>query len=113
MGPDEPSRHHRVVREAVDPLAPEAHRARARGERAHETGKEGRLARPVRTEDPEDLAPGHIEVDAFEGEETVETLRQAADRKDRLSGHSPPSPAGAGRAAADPKGREGPWARKA
>jgi hypothetical protein len=68
-----------VSGEAVEGLAVEAHGARLVLQGAANAVDEGAFARAVGADQAEALALGHVEVDAFEGDEAAEALGQAFD----------------------------------
>ena len=65
---DDSSLHHRMIRKAFDAFASEPDLAGCRLERADQAGKERRLAGAIGSDDPEDVARHHVEVDQSESE---------------------------------------------
>ena len=83
----------------------DAQHPRARGEQSAEHAKRGGLARPVRPEQPEDLAPRDVEAHPIDGREAPEALDQIGHLDDRTARgrrrvrkHDLPAPLGRERA---------------
>ena len=93
----DPERRDPVRRGVVDRAPLELERAPLRRVEPGQAVEDGRLAGAVGADQPHDLAGGHLEGDAVEGDDAAEPHREVADREDRgtaarAPGPSPPGP---------------------